>query len=87
MAHRPTTAEPSIAPRVVLRRIEIALPQFGPPEITIRGDVSVSDPRVGRVSEARIVTHHMPESGRTFIAEMARAFAVTPPASRGETTK
>lgn len=83
MAQAPTSA--SIAPKVILRRIEISLPQYGAPEIKMFGDVSVGNPRVGRVSEARIVTHHLPESGRRFIEDMEEAFAVTKPAARGET--
>lgn len=69
----------TIEPRVVLRRIVIELAPHEPPRIEMAGDVIVKDSRVGRVSEARIVTHHLPPIGRQFISEMADAFGSAPP--------
>jgi hypothetical protein len=36
----------------------------------------VADRRVGRVTEARVLTMHMPESGRHFLKELEAAFTV-----------
>lgn len=85
MRQAKTMRGPEIAPRVLLREIMIELPPHGVPVITMRGEVSVLDRRVGRVSEARIVTSHLTEAGRTFIESMTEAFGTIEPTKRGET--
>jgi hypothetical protein len=66
--------EHSINPKITLRRVTIDLPRHAPAELRIEGEVSVADRRVGRVSEARVLTMHMPESGRQFLKELEAAF-------------
>lgn len=79
-----TLEPPVIGPRVNLSQIIIDLPKHGAPVVTMTGEVSVTDRRVGRVSEGRFVTYHLTEEGRRFIQSMVEAFAVTPPQHRGE---
>ena len=68
--------EHSINPKITLRRVTIDLPRHAPAEVRIEGEVSVADRRIGRVTEARVLTMHLPESGRRFLTELEAAFTV-----------
>lgn len=74
-----TERDHTMNPRITLRRVTIDLPRHAPAEIRVEGEVAVMDRRVGRVSEARILTLHMTESARRFLADLEAAFT-TPPA-------
>lgn len=71
-----TSREHTINPKITLRRVTIDLPRHAPAELRIEGEVSVADRRIGRVTEARVLTMHMPESGRRFLTELEAAFTV-----------
>lgn len=71
-----TQREHTINPKITLRRVTIDLPRHAPAEVRIEGEVSVADRRIGRVTEARVLTMHMPESGRRFLTELEAAFTV-----------
>ena len=71
-----TQREHTINPKITLRRVTIDLPRHAPAELRIEGEVSVADRRIGRVTEARVLTMHMPEIGRLFLNELEAAFTV-----------
>jgi hypothetical protein len=68
--------EYTINPKITLRIVTISLPRHAPPEVKIEGEVSVADRRIGRVTETRFLTMHLPESGRRFLTELEAAFTV-----------
>lgn len=74
MAQRRPTLPPVIQPRLELQEITIALSPFKLPTVTLKGSLDTVDRRVGRASEAKIITMHITAEGEAFIRSMIEAF-------------